>query len=77
MYAHYMKKPTQIQSIETAPSLTFKTKPIATESSRRTAPVSHRAIEKRAYYIYLNQGSKQGHHLDHWMEAEAFETNGK
>jgi hypothetical protein len=28
-------------------------------------------VAKRAYFIYLNQGSPQGHEMDHWLSAEA------
>ena len=27
-------------------------------------------VEKRAYYIFLNQGGHNGFDLDHWLEAE-------
>jgi hypothetical protein len=28
-------------------------------------------VAKRAYAIYLDQGSPQGHDVQHWLEAEA------
>jgi hypothetical protein len=28
-------------------------------------------VAKRAYFIYLNQGSPQGREMDHWLSAEA------
>jgi hypothetical protein len=28
-------------------------------------------VAKRAYFIYLNQGSPQGREVDHWLSAEA------
>lgn len=33
-------------------------------------PVSHSAIEERAWFIYENKGYPQGHALDHWLQAE-------
>jgi len=31
---------------------------------------SKEEIEKRAYYIFLNNGGTNGYDLDHWLEAE-------
>lgn len=28
-------------------------------------------IARKAYFIYLNQGSPQGHEVEHWLAAEA------
>jgi hypothetical protein len=28
-------------------------------------------VTRRAYAIYLDQGSPQGHDVEHWLEAEA------
>jgi Protein of unknown function (DUF2934) len=28
-------------------------------------------VARRAYFTYVNQGSRQGHEVQHWLEAEA------
>ncbi|MDB6056780.1 MAG: hypothetical protein JWO95_624 [Verrucomicrobiales bacterium] len=28
-------------------------------------------VSRKAYFIYLNQGSPQGREMDHWLSAEA------
>jgi hypothetical protein len=28
-------------------------------------------VARRAYFSYLNQGSRQGHEVQHWLAAEA------
>jgi hypothetical protein len=28
-------------------------------------------VERRAYFTYVNQGSLQGHEVQHWLDAEA------
>jgi hypothetical protein len=28
-------------------------------------------VARRAYFSYVNQGSKPGRHVQHWLEAEA------
>jgi hypothetical protein len=28
-------------------------------------------VARRAYFSYVNQGSSQGHEVQHWLEAEA------
>jgi hypothetical protein len=28
-------------------------------------------VARRAYFSYVNQGSRQGHEVQHWLEAEA------
>jgi hypothetical protein len=28
-------------------------------------------VARRAYFSYVNQGSPQGHEVQHWLEAEA------
>jgi hypothetical protein len=28
-------------------------------------------VARRAYFSYVNQGSRQGHDVQHWLEAEA------
>jgi hypothetical protein len=28
-------------------------------------------VARRAYFTYVNQGSAQGHDVQHWLEAEA------
>jgi len=54
----------------------------ATDASRAsaTAELSKNEIEfvpspdevaRRAYFSYVNQGSSQGHEVQHWLEAEA------
>jgi hypothetical protein len=32
--------------------------------------LTHEQIEKRAYEIYQDHGSEEGHALDHWLGAE-------
>lgn len=34
------------------------------------ARVQHKAIEQRAYQIFLDHGGTHGHDLDDWLEAE-------
>jgi DUF2934 family protein len=29
------------------------------------------AVARKAYFSYVNQGSSQGHEVQHWLEAEA------
>jgi hypothetical protein len=33
-------------------------------------PTSEDAIRTRAYYLYLERGSRAGHELDDWLRAE-------
>ena len=28
-------------------------------------------VARKAYFTYVNQGSRQGHEVEHWLEAEA------
>jgi len=28
-------------------------------------------VARRAYFAYVNQGSPQGHEVQHWLQAEA------
>jgi hypothetical protein len=28
-------------------------------------------VARRAYFTYVNQGSRQGHEVQHWLAAEA------
>ncbi len=28
-------------------------------------------VARRAYFSYVNQGERQGHHVQHWLDAEA------
>jgi len=35
------------------------------------APPSVDEVARRAYFIYVNQGSQPGHEMEHWMAAEA------
>jgi hypothetical protein len=28
-------------------------------------------VARRAYFTYVNQGSKEGHEVQHWLQAEA------
>jgi hypothetical protein len=28
-------------------------------------------VARRAYFVYVNQGSSQGHEVQHWLQAEA------
>jgi hypothetical protein len=39
--------------------------------SNETAMPNDEAIAKRAYELYLQRGSIEGHELDDWLEAEA------
>jgi hypothetical protein len=32
--------------------------------------LSHEEIERRAYRIFKTQGAKQGHDMEHWLQAE-------
>jgi hypothetical protein len=29
------------------------------------------AVARKSYFSYVNQGSSQGHEVQHWLEAEA------
>jgi hypothetical protein len=40
------------------------------QNETEVAPAAE-AVAKRAYFIYLNQGSLPGHDLHYWLEAEA------
>jgi hypothetical protein len=47
-------------------------KPDGTPSSDEAsfAPSSDE-VARRAYFSYVNQGSRPGHEVQHWLEAEA------
>ena len=54
-------------------------KPAGVSSPAAAAPVSQNEINfvpapdevaRRAYFSYVNQGSSQGHEVQHWLEAE-------
>jgi hypothetical protein len=36
----------------------------------QTAP-SRDEVARKAYFSYVNQGSRQGHEVQHWLAAEA------
>jgi hypothetical protein len=38
--------------------------------SQMVFPVSHEAVQVRAFFIYQNEGYPQGRALDHWLRAE-------
>jgi Protein of unknown function (DUF2934) len=44
--------------------------PDLTQSGLDFAP-SADEVARRAYFSYVNQGSRPGHHVQHWLEAEA------
>jgi hypothetical protein len=39
--------------------------------SRSDFSSSGEELARRAYFIYMNQGSLPGHDVQHWLEAEA------
>jgi len=52
----------------------------ANGSQSATADLSHNKIDfvpspdevaRKAYFSYVNQGSSQGHEVQHWLKAEA------
>jgi len=48
--------------------------PASTAHSKQTGidvKPSRVDVARKAYFIYLNQGSPQGHDVQHWLEAEA------
>jgi hypothetical protein len=40
-------------------------------------PPTHEQIAKRAYELYLERGSVEGHHEEDWLLAEAELSSGK
>jgi hypothetical protein len=43
----------------------------ALNQSRSAAAPSPEAVARRAYAIYVNQGSQSRHEVKHWLEAES------
>lgn len=43
----------------------------ATPSSEAAFAPSSDEVARRAYFSYVNQGSRPGHEVQHWLEAEA------
>ena len=37
----------------------------------KRCPPSQEEISRRAYFSYVHEGSKPGHDIHHWLEAEA------
>jgi hypothetical protein len=40
------------------------------ESIQRTMNPTQKETEKCAYFIYVLEGRREGHALDHWLQAE-------
>jgi len=59
------KKQSQVQSASTARPL-----PAAGQNEIEFAP-SPDEVARKAYFSYVNQGSKDGHEVQHWLTAEA------
>ena len=63
-----------ISQFQNQPSSAGKT-PVATDPNPAGNDFSAFGDEvaRRAYFSYVNQGSKPGHDVQHWLEAEAHE----
>jgi hypothetical protein len=46
------------------------TEPEVNRSQSNFAPAPEE-VARRAYFTYVNQGSRDGHEVQHWLQAEA------
>lgn len=44
---------------------------MATEETRSATDITHSALARRAYQIWVSEGKPNGRALDHWLQAEA------
>jgi hypothetical protein len=58
----------QSQKPDSAPQPISPTVPNATETVLAPSPDE---VARRAYFTYVNQGSLEGHEVQHWLAAEA------
>ena len=40
------------------------------QTATTAAPPSHKEIARRAYEIYIENGRRQGHEVEYWLQAE-------
>jgi hypothetical protein len=61
------------QKVVTSTAATQQTEPevVAAISSGDGHATKEQAIRERAYAIWEERGRPEGHHLDHWLRAEA------
>ena len=54
-------------------NLAGASRPAAVDANRNRAESvpSPDEVARRAYFSYVNQGSRPGHEVQHWLEAEA------
>jgi hypothetical protein len=45
--------------------------PLALNAREATFAPSPDEVARRAYFTYVNQGSRDGHEVQHWLAAEA------
>ena len=44
---------------------------IGVDGARNDFAPSPDEVARKAYFIYLNEGSPEGHNVQHWLDAEA------
>lgn len=61
------------QNLVTTTAATPQTEPevVAAVTSGDGQVANEQAIRERAYAIWEEEGRPEGHHLDHWLRAEA------
>lgn len=65
-----MKNNKHLQTQKQAGASQSTTIPESDKSEIDFAP-SPEAVARKAYFSYVNQGSSQGHEVQHWLAAEA------
>jgi len=65
-----MKKNKLLQTQKQAGTSQSTAVPESDKSEIDFAP-SPEAVARKAYFSYVNQGSSQGHEVQHWLAAEA------
>jgi hypothetical protein len=65
-----------VKGTKVSAPLSAKAKPGSKSTVATTLP-THEQIAKRAYELYLERGSVEGHHEEDWLLAEAELSSGK
>ena len=67
-----MKQNLFTRSLEQLPARTsLPAAPAASPSNEADFAPSADEVARRAYFSYLNEGSRPGQHVQHWLAAEA------
>jgi hypothetical protein len=69
-YAEFMKQNNFFQNQKKA-AAPQPTAPVGLSQNETNFTPSPDEVARKAYFTYVNQGSPQGHEVQHWLQAEA------